>query len=391
MPKSPVVVASEHYVTSLMTERLTSDHRYHNLPHTLKVRDACLKIGKRLQLDEEELEILELAALFHDTGFVRTYQGHEAESRAIARDFLDARDYPEEKLRRVLDCIDATVPAREPKDQLQEIIKDADLANLANEAYLDSIEALRHEWWVFLGQEYDENDWRELNFNFLKAQDYYTPAARELFGPRKDDNRKMLKKMVKKDKKKKDKSLSEAMTSRLANSRSAQMMFKTALRNHLDLSNLADNKANIMLSVNALIITIAMPVAASYIGNHSFVIIPMGVLLATCLVSMVYATLATRPIRMTGETDPAQIHEGNSNLFFFGNFYKMSFDQYQEGMEVVLENEKKLEGSIMRDLYYLGHSLGRKYYRLRICYNVFMVGIILAVLSFVVSYWRLAG
>lgn len=72
----------------------------------------------------------------------------------------------------------------------------------------------------------------------------------------------------------------------LTASRSTQMMFKTSLRNHMDLSNLADNKANIMLSVNAIIITIAMPMAANYVTDNPYLLVPMAVLLSTCLVAM---------------------------------------------------------------------------------------------------------
>ena len=177
------------------------------------------------------------------------------------------------------------------------------------------------------------------------------------------------------------------MSSLIGGNKSAQMMFKTSLRNHLDLAALADNKANIMLSVNALIITIVIPLAASYIADgNSYLLLPMILLLLTCLLSMVFATLATRPIRMEGHTEMEQIKNGKSNLFFFGNFYKMKFEDYQTGMMDVLAEESKLDGSIMRDLYYLGSSLGTKYKQLRLCYTIFMWGIIATVAAFGISY-----
>jgi hypothetical protein len=169
------------------------------------------------------------------------------------------------------------------------------------------------------------------------------------------------------------------------------MMFKTALRNHLDLSNLADNKANIMLSVNALIITIAIPLAATYIRQSWYLLIPMSTLLATCIISMIFATLATRPMKMLGYTSEERIKSGKSNLFFFGNFYRMTFDEYKTGMEHVISNEEELESTIMRDLYSLGHSLGRKYQQLRTTYTVFMVGIVLTVVIFGITYALYAG
>ncbi len=172
----------------------------------------------------------------------------------------------------------------------------------------------------------------------------------------------------------------------IQNSRSAQMMFKTALRNHLDLSTLADNKANIMLSVNALIITVVMPVTITYVGGNYYYLIPLACLLLTCLSSMTYATLATRPIKMTGYTPLDKIKQGQSNLFFFGNFYRMDLTEYEEGMNQVLADNDKLDGSILRDLYFLGRSLGTKYNQLRKCYNLFMLGIFGTVLVFAVCY-----
>ena len=95
---------------------------------------------------------------------------------------------------------------------------------------------------------------------------------------------------------------------------------------------------------------------------------------------MIYATLATRPIKMNGYTNMEKIKSGKSNLFFFGNFYKMSFSEYQNGLQHVVAEEDNLENSIMRDLYFLGRSLGRKYNQLRMCYNFFMIGIIATVI-----------
>ena len=385
-----ILQEAETYVRDLLTERLTADHRFHDLAHTLKVRDACRKLSQQLDLADEQLEILELAALFHDVGYTEVYSGHEVESRRIAEAFLRERAYPEGKLQEVLDCIDVTFPGAHPKNLLQQIMKDADYVNLSSTNYLTSIEDLRHEWEVFLNKTYDNKSWYDLNNEFLKNHQFFTPAARELYEPQREANRKELKE-VRKQLKKNNKERANSMTQKIADSRSAQMMFKTALRNHLDLSNLADNKANIMLSVNALIITIAIPLAATYIRQSWYLLIPMSTLLATCIISMIFATLATRPMKMLGYTSEERIKSGKSNLFFFGNFYRMTFDEYKTGMEHVISNEEELESTIMRDLYSLGHSLGRKYQQLRTTYTVFMVGIVLTVVIFGITYALYAG
>lgn len=377
---------AELYITDLLEEQLGEHYFYHNLKHTLSVRDACVDIGKGMDVGQEALEVLELAALFHDTGFIAQYDGHEEASQRIAEEFLAKNNYPKDKLDQVLECIEITQVGKEPTEQLGEIMKDADLANLGSADYLHGLSNLRKEWEVMLGQVHSDPEWFDLNQSFLKEHSYHTAYATEHYGPQVKKNRKALKQLAKAQKQEMKKSTKKPTPSTITGSRSAQMMFKTALRNHLDLSNLADNKANIMISINAAIVTFALPVAWSYISTYDYLLYPSITLLITCLSSMVFATLATRPIKMIGFTDEEKIKAGQSNLFFFGNFFKMSFDEYNRGMQQTIEVEDRLEGAIMRDLYFLGKSLGRKYSQLRVCYNIFMMGIILTVLVFLLSF-----
>jgi len=359
-------------------EGLSADHRYHSLSHTLAVRNAAMEIARRLDLGAEECEILELACLFHDTGFIETYEGHEAVSHRIARDFLEQRDYPVKKLEPVLRCIEATFPPIRPAGLLEKVIRDADLTNLGSTNYLEVLTALRHEWEVFLGKHFSDAEWYRLNRAFVKSVRFFTAPAEEMWQATKKRHEKTLKKLAKQ--------VVKDQENTIQGNRSAQMMFKTALRNHLDLSSLADNKANIMLSVNALILTIAAPLALSTIESNVLLLIPLIFLLITCLSSMIFATLATRPIKMTGRTSRDQIVEGRSNLFFFGNFYAMSFEDYSKGMGEVIGDSNKLEDSIRRDLFFLGRSLGTKYNQLRTCYLIFMIGMVVTIMSMIVTY-----
>lgn len=379
-----IVASAEKYVMRLLREELTKDHIFHNLQHALAVRSAALDIGQQLAFSEGEMEVLELAALFHDAGFVEVYEGHEQVSKRIAKEFLQEQGYEQAKIDMVLNCINATIPGKQPYNKLEEVIKDADLMGLGMDNYPVALAALRHEWEVFQNKVFTEVEWFELNDKFVSSHEYFTEVAKSLYGEKKEQNRKFLKKTAKKERKEKSKNYTGE--GKIKGSKSAQMMFKTALRNHIDLSNLADNKANIMLSVNALIVTVAVPMAASYIRDDLILAVPVGILLVTCLASMIFATLATRPIKMSGLTSLESIKKGESNLFFFGNFYKMNFEEYLEGMDHVISDEENLDNSIQRDLFFLGKSLGRKYNQLRICYNVFMIGVVISVILFVVIY-----
>ena len=333
MAQTTTVAEAEAYVKYLLKEKLSEDHHYHNLQHTLVVRDAALELARASNLSEEDLELLELAALFHDTGFTETYEGHEAISGQIAKRFLEEKNFPPEKMNKVLELIDATFPPKNPATLLEMIIRDADLSNLGREEYLNYLKGLRYEWATFLNKVYDDQEWYKLNYKFVKKHEYFTEVAKEKYGAQAKNNRKELKKLrdtyasppkpsTMENTQKENQAASTTPVGYITGSKGAQMMFKTALRNHLDLSTLADNKANIMLSVNALIITIAMPLAASYVQSNIYILIPMVMLLATCLLSMIYATLATRPIKMMGYTQEEQIRSGKSNLFFLATFIK---------------------------------------------------------------------
>ncbi|MBK8566869.1 MAG: HD domain-containing protein [Saprospiraceae bacterium] len=371
---------AEAYVVDLLKSGLTPDHGYHDLKHTLYVRDATQELGRRYQLGDEELELLELAALFHDTGFTKTYVGHEDVSKEIATAFLQTAHFPKEKIDTVNSLIEVTKVGVEPEPLLEKIMKDADF-NTTGPTYEEKSAALRKEWEVFNGQRFTEDGWLKNGLEFWEGHRFYTGEAQALYGEAKRKTLKTLKKAYERINPN-----VEDLEFAISKSKSAQMMFKTTLRNQIDLTNIADNKANIMLSINSLLITIGIPMLGSNLKEHPNLVFPAAVLLLTCILSIVFATLATRPVKMHGITDPTLIDTGKSNLFFFGNFFKMSREDYMKGLMQVMQTEENIDMSIVNDLYFLGRTLGNKYHRLRITYQIFMLGMVATVLTFGILY-----
>jgi hypothetical protein len=114
--------------------------------------------------------------------------------------------------------------------------------------------------------------------------------------------------------------------------------------------------------------------------------IPTIILTITCLISMVYATLSTRPKVTEGKVTKEAIRQRKANLLFFGNFHSMTLEEFQWGVNEMLKDPEFLYSSMSRDLYFLGIVLAKKYRYLSYCYNVFMYGLIISVLAFVVSF-----
>ena len=166
--------------------------------------------------------------------------------------------------------------------------------------------------------------------------------------------------------------------------RGVDTLFRVTLNNHTRLSDIADSKANILLSVNAIVISIALSTLVPKLMNPktAYLMIPTIIMLLSSVISIIFAILATKP-NVTFESFNAEdVKSKKVNLLFFGNFYQMSIDAYEEAMQDLIKDRDYLYNSLTRDLYFLGKVLERKYRLLSITYTIFMIGTILSVLAF---------
>ena len=101
---------------------------------------------------------------------------------------------------------------------------------------------------------------------------------------------------------------------------------------------------------------------------------------------MMLSVIATRPSVTSGKFTKEDIANKKVNLLFFGNFHKMTLPEFEGGITQVMNDKDYLYSSMSKDLYYLGIVLARKYRILRWTYSIFMIGIIVSVIAFAVSY-----
>jgi len=164
--------------------------------------------------------------------------------------------------------------------------------------------------------------------------------------------------------------------------RGIQTFYRVALRNHIKLSDIADTKANILLSVNAIIISLVLANLISKLDTNPYLVYPTAIFTISCVISMVLSIIATRPNITSGEFTKEDVANKKVNLTFFGNFHKMSLEEYDWAVNELLKDKDYVYSSLTKDLYFLGKVLERKYRILRITYTVFMIGIIISVFSF---------
>lgn len=393
-----IVKKAENHVFHLFKDRLSPHYIYHNFNHTLRVVNAVAAIGKGESVTDSEAEMLALAAWFHDTGYIEGADNHERRSSKIALDFLKENHYPEDKAKVISHLILATELRAEPKGTLEAIIKDADCAHFADNNYIQLSELLREEWKITGFNTFTDLEWAVGNrLMLLHKHRYYTAYAKEVLQPLKDANIAALQESInafgsekkKKDKKKKKKE--EKADKPEKPDRGIDTMFRVTLGNHTRLSDIADSKANILLSVNAIIISIALSTLIPKLDSptNAHLVIPTFIMMTFSTISIIFAILSTRPKVNTVDFTKEDVANRKVNLLFFGNFHKMTLEDYDAAIREMMTDRDYVYGSLIKDLYYLGLVLDRKYKLLRITYNIFMTGIIISVTSFVIAFWML--
>lgn len=152
---------------------------------------------------------------------------------------------------------------------------------------------------------------------------------------------------------------------------------------HVQLSAMADAKANMLLTVAAVVSTLAV----SYLQRPHFRWAAV-VLIGFCTLTVVLAIYAAMPklnlpIRAGKPRDPS---DPRFNVLFFGDFLHLSQKEYEQAMEEVLNDPSRAYQAQVREVYVLGQYLAQKKYRyVRLAYYSFLTGILASSAVFVVS------
>ncbi|WP_109435395.1 MULTISPECIES: Pycsar system effector family protein [Aquimarina] len=388
---SSLLEKTDNFVSELFENELPNSCIYHNYDHTKRVFKSTKEIIDNTNLSDEDKEVLLLTALLHDTGYSKSSDNHEEHSVEIAKDFLSQQNVSQEIIDKVSKQIMATKMEHQPSDLMEEIIRDADASHFAKDYYGETSELLRREFKLNSVKDLTTSEWLKANIDlFQNKHHYYTDYAISKWKPKKEENlHKMIEEQarIKKEKKKEKEKLKNILKEE-SPEKGIQTLFRVTLRNHLKLSDIADTKANILLSVNAIIMSLALSNLIPKLDNPSnqYLIYPTLVFLIFTIASIVLSVLATRPNVTSGEFTRKEIKEKKVNLLFFGNFHKMPLNEYKWAMTELMGDKDYIYDTMIKDLYFLGKVLHKKYKILRITYTVFMIGIVTSVISFVLAF-----
>lgn len=399
---------TKQYVTAYFQSHVNEKLVYHNQTHTENVVTAAIEIANHYRLSDQDYFIVVAAAWFHDLGYFVDPQKHEEKGAEEATAFLSRKEVDQAVILSITACILATRLPQTPQTLLENIVADADLFHLGTSKFGENNKLLRKEYTALHNVQISKDEWRHKTIRLLETHQYHTDYCRLLLNDTKAKNLEKLriKEAEKHPEYAKMPAPTVAMPMMVPNEkpklkqpgapvekakrkdrpeRGIETMFRITSGNHQRLSDMADSKAHIMISVNSIIISVLVSVLLKNLEQFPQYTIPAMLLLGVSLITIIFSILATRPNIPMGTFTPVDVSEKKVNLLFFGNFYRMSLEDYTSGMEQMMEDRDFLYKTLIKDIYSQGVVLGTKYHRLRTSYNVFMYGLIASVIGFAIA------
>jgi predicted metal-dependent HD superfamily phosphohydrolase len=381
------------FVRDYFFQHLNPSYLYHNFVHVEAIANEVVKLLKDTKepLAEADRTAVLLAAWFLDTGYATDPAQPYRASADLAARWMEEQQYAPSLIERVRELIQQAAADTPPpeEDLAGRILYDGRYSWLGRKRFFRRSEVLRLEKEHTSGKAIDLAEWAEEMERLLVRTNYLTRAGVERYNERRIKNAKSQREeiiKVRKDAVKRNSGKNYG--------RGIDTLYRTSFRNHINLSRIADGKANMMISINTIILSILLAVSGAgfsifeelFFANPIF-ILPIIILLLSSLVAVVFAVFSARPkvTEYTIKRQQGKISE-EASLLYFGNFLKLEKKDFISYLDSMKENQSRLYDDLAKDLYDLGQVLHKKYLLLTISYNTFVGGLILSVLSFLVVY-----
>ena len=386
-PKT-VLEEVEKYVQRRLLEQLPATFVFHNYEHAAEVAEVAEKLAQSAKLSPEEQEALVLAAWLQDIDLAGGVEEHETRSAEAAKAFLQKHQYPAEAIDGIKKLILSTHEDYSPESLLEKLLFDANWSFVGRKRFFKKARLLRLEKEHLSKEKYSQAEWNQYILDLLIFTKFLTPWAQEIYGPRKTSN-------ISEQRQNLVEAREDTIREKTGKNfgRGIDTLYRVALRNHSNLSTIADGKANMIISVNTLVLSLIITVGTATFSLESFniagqlyLIIPLFILMISSLLAIIFAVLSAMP-KVGGEAFSMEdVKQNKLSLLFFGNFIKIDREVFVDYLRELKKDQELVYDDLTRDLYNLGEVLNKKYYMLMIAYRVFVGGLIVSVIAFLVAY-----
>jgi predicted metal-dependent HD superfamily phosphohydrolase len=386
------------YLEPYFKKNLPPAFESRNFAAALKLVQTCDQISVHTDLQQQDRKKTSLAAWFLYTGFCSDPVNHQIASAELASNFFKDKGLSPEIIQEIKESILATRYPQQPFTIQSQILCDAETSWMADKSFFQTLNNLRKEKAATTHEEIEEKSWMEENILIFENHIFFIPFSREMFEKKKSKNLVRLKEKLEDSDSShsiiqeslpiaKTKEKTEAtLTSDLKLERGVETLFRNTSRNQIHLIRLADYKANMIISINAIIISVILSFLIIRLDANKYLELPTIILILTNIVTILIAISATRPrINVDYSTDEELKDVGN-NLLFYGNFYKIPFEKFNRDIKKTFINKENLYDSLTKDIYHQGILLVKKFRKINLSYTVFIIGLILSVIAFTISF-----
>ncbi|EDM43009.1 hypothetical protein SCB49_12329 [unidentified eubacterium SCB49] len=181
----------------------------------------------------------------------------------------------------------------------------------------------------------------------------------------------------------------EPFSEKTYSEKAIQTFYTVAERNHIQLSGIADRKANIVLVVCSMVISTVITGSVKIFKSDmdNFMLIPTAIFVVFMVLTMILSIMTTMPKLSSGLFDKDDVKKHKVNLAFFGNFYKMELEDYEWAVKYMQNDTTEIYKMLTTDLYFLGSVLDKKFRLLNFTYTMLSIGVVISVLSFIVAFY----
>ncbi|MDQ6812803.1 MAG: DUF5706 domain-containing protein [Bacteroidota bacterium] len=391
----------ENYIEAFYSEQTDERLLFHSFSDTREVINKAGKILPFFHPDDRSTFIVCTALWFKNTGYhIGNYDSFHLKSIDLADSFLQTTGTSAEDIAEIKKCILAGAQLQKAESLPEKIVCDADTFFVGTKRFKEKQRLLKKEIEIIKNINIDPQVWLQDIVKWLEGHHFYTNYCKALLDEGKENHlRKIKNKQMEKiletsgdqisrydtgDRLPGPEDTSESRLSQQVGKpvRGIETMFRISSSNSQKISGMADNKAHIMISVNSIIISVVLGLIVEKLDKNGYLIVPTIILLVVNVATIIYSVLATRPKVHPGLFTPEDVEKKSVNLLFYGSFYNMSFKDYDFGMREMMNDTEFLYGSLIKDIYWQGKVLGRKYKFLHMSYNIFMYGIAMSVIAF---------
>lgn len=382
-----IIDEAKLFVIDFFEKNKSEKLSFHAIDHTMSVVGQAELIGIHEKLNETELQAVIIASWFHDVGYLVQLNNHEEASISIVRSFFETHPASPEIIELVVCCIEATKRQTEPASLVEKVILDADVSHLGFENFISLSKKLKKEFSLCQEREIAALEYWSDTFRFMNSHVFYTSYGQQVYSPVKEQNKLVVASLIANLEGKDQNVAKKSKEKEPSTEKGIETMFRITSSNQMRLSAMADKKANILISINSIFLSGSAAVASRAIEINKEYIIPLVVLFVFNLLSLIYSIISCRPKLGSNPVAVDDLKQRKINLLFFGNFYQVPFPDYEAAVKEMMTDYDYLYSSMIKDQYFLGLSLARKYKLLLIAYNVFMYGIISAAISFAIVFY----